>query len=338
MMKSKGAWHQPLTRWFWRKPASVVGIDLGTETLKVAEVIYRQQGPTLNAVGVVNLPEQIMRDGRIADGALAAETLRNALNSSGVTGKDAVAAVGGRSLFIREVYFPVMAQQELPEAVKWEIEKYLPGATEQYYFDFAVAEPEKTGDRMKVLLVAAPRERVAALTKLLQDAGMRNWGIDVEPLAYLRTLDHGSNKLLVEIGSETSRMIAFHNNSPALHRLVSIGGRHLLQGGNGRQYRLRSESAVNELAREIHLTLEFFRNQGFELEMQDLLFAGGGASSNSFMEQLGHLLGGWQLQTQQLPAALSVAFSLDKDALAAITPQISAAVGLALSAGLYYDN
>ena len=330
MMKSNSIWQSGrFGRWFMRKPAGLVGVDVGTETLKVAEVILRQTGLRLKAVGVVDIPEQAVNDGRIVDEPLLAETLRNVLNSSGVTGKDAAAAIGGRSLFIREIAFPRMNRQELAEAVRWEIDRYLPGGPEQYCYDYAVLSPQPAQDRSTVLLTAAPRDQVYALAKLIRAVGMRHWFIDAEPLAVSRTLSAGENTVLVEVGSVSTRMTVFCQGNPVLHRMISLGGSHCIDNFRGRAQSVKLKAEINRLVHEIHLTWDFFRDQGFEREVQNTMFSGGAVLCGSFSARLGQMLEMEPLKLQNPLQQMMLAPALDSTAIAAMAPQLSVAVGLA---------
>jgi len=121
------------------KPGSVIGIDIGTGGVKLAEIDTSKGRPVLKSCGIIELPENAIEDGRILDRTAVADALRKLIATSGTLCRDVVLAVSGRTLFVREIVMPAMTPDELREAIKWELDKYVPYTAETCYFDFAVS-------------------------------------------------------------------------------------------------------------------------------------------------------------------------------------------------------
>ncbi len=149
-----------LQRLFSGPKGNSIGIDIGTESVKLAEVSTTGSEPVLLSVGILPMPETIMNDGRIVDSEALAALLRQLVATSGASSREVVIAIGGRTIFAREVLFPVMEQEELKEAIKWDMDKYVPYEPDSFYHDFAIIGKTQNELELKVLLVAAPLDVV----------------------------------------------------------------------------------------------------------------------------------------------------------------------------------
>jgi len=105
-----------LQRLFTGRQGNTVGIDIGTESVKLAEVMNKGEHPVLVSTGILPMPTGLIDDGHIVDGEALSGLLRQLLSTSGVSSRDVVLAIGGRTIFAREVLLPVMSEEELREA------------------------------------------------------------------------------------------------------------------------------------------------------------------------------------------------------------------------------
>ena len=61
-----------------KKGSSVVGLDISTNTVKVAEISIGKGEAVLTNLGTVHIPEGVIRDGEVEDGVTLAESLKEA--------------------------------------------------------------------------------------------------------------------------------------------------------------------------------------------------------------------------------------------------------------------
>ena len=103
---------QALMEKFAGRREDAIGIDIGSGSIKMAEVIMRSGKPFLKKMAIFDTPASVVKDGVIVDEALLADTLQRMASRNGFAGRQVAAALGGRSLFIREVTFPRMTETE----------------------------------------------------------------------------------------------------------------------------------------------------------------------------------------------------------------------------------
>lgn len=354
-------WKSKLEKLFSRRPSHLLGIDVGTGSLKIAEVSLKKKRPLLTCIGTADLPQNIVADGKIADGHALTDMLKKLLPTCGITCRDAVAVLGGQSVFIRELPLPVLNSDELKEALKWEVEKYVPYAPETYYYDFSIIGPGQTDREVKVLLVAAQLSAINERVQIVKNAGLRPVAIDIEPLALYRTLAGAANPMVVDIGRTISQVIVFQNGSPAVTRTIPLGGQRFtevvmnvlgLDGTEAEHLKHRQDNLlhkpehqgettalhlqlqllVDELARELRRTADYYQMQHRDAIVENVFLTGGGAILHNLAANLAAQLD-LPVAVHDPLAMLDVVPSLDKQYLAGIAPQLNVAVGLGLRGG-----
>ena len=351
-----------LVHWFAGQSPNIVGIDIGTGQVKAAELSLHSGHPILKAAGLIDLPEHVVEDGYVFEREALADSIRRLLATSGISSRDVVVAVAGRAVFVREIIFPVMTKEELKAAVRWDMEKYVPYEPDSYYYDFAVIGPGKDEAELKVLLVAAPHELVNTLADALAAAGCKLLAIDIEPLAVFRTLHDVKNTMVIDIGTTISQISVFQDESPAVTRLIPIGGRkftEVIMQTTGLEYpeaeRLKQQTGMlkyrdlkgelsmahqrlqllaSELGREVERTVEYYQAQNRETVLDRIYLTGGGSKLDNLPEYLAAQLGDIQVLRHNPLSVLTPAASLDREYLHGLAPQLAVAIGLALHGGM----
>ena len=337
---------------------AAVGLDVGSGSLKMAEVSQRFGKLTLKRMAISDVPPHVIEDGLIVNEPLLVDALQRMASRHGFSGSNIATAIGGRSLFIREVSFPKMADEELRQAIHWDLEKYVPFSPEQLYFDFWVIGPGATDVEIKVLLVAVPKEVVDTLARVLKRAGLKPVAVDIEPLAIHRTLTDSPDCMLIDSGANVSQVTLFQKNSPVFTRNIPIGGNQftetLMEGMEiGREaaevFKLKGKSAFDEigkeelgaamqvqidrvigdLAGEVRRTLEYYQVQNRSVSVSSVFLTGGGAKMDTVPEKLSEIL--------ELPVVLhdplsnmEMSASFNRQYMRGIGPQMAVAVGLAM--------
>jgi len=305
-----------------------IGLDIGSGSIKMADVVLRGGKPFLKRMAIVDVPEHAIEEETIADETLMADVLRRMTAKNGFAGCQFAAALGGRSLFIREVVFPRMPEQEMRQAIHWDLEQYVPYSPDQLYFDFWVVGPGATEVEIRVLLVAAPKDVVDTLFGVMTKAGLQLASIDIEPLAIQRTLPDTADCMLIDSGAGASQVTLFQKHSPVFTRNIPIGGNEGMELGQAVMAG-EIDRIVGELAGEVRRTLEYYQVQNQNVSISTVFITGGGAKIENLSAKLATIL--------ELPVILhdplcgmESANSFNKQYLHCVGPQMAVAVGLAL--------
>jgi type IV pilus assembly protein PilM len=341
-----------------RKPDSIIGLDIGTGSVKLAEV-QTKGARTLKSCGVIDLPENTIEDGQLLNKAVMSEALQRLIATSGTACRDVVLSVTGRALFVREITMPVMTPEELREALRWDLDKYVPYSPDSCYFDFAVLG--QTEQEVSLLLVIIPKERVDELVSLVKEAGLKPVAVDIEPLALYRTLTTADNAMIIDIGAYVSQLLVFRAGSPVVTRTIPIGGirfteviMRVLELEFPEAERLKQRQAgllqrvgladdqstlhrqlymlVSEIAREVRRTAEYYQIQNKGASIDKLILTGGGARLDNLSQHLTALLD-TEVITHDPLAGITIPPSFDQQFTGALASQLAVAVGLSLRGG-----
>lgn len=216
-----------------RTKNSVVGIAIRDDGVQVVRLTRSSGGARVAGFGVAPLPAGAVTGGAVADSALLAEGIREACRRAMPEpvgeGVDAVVAIPETKTFIRIMSLPQLPQEQLREAVRWEMEGYIPLPIDDVYYDWRAAEtiPPQQKGHVSVLVVAAARTVVDGYIAAVTDAGLRLVGIEPDSVADVRALAEPSwrdeSVMILWIGATQSRLSIVIGAVPIFTVSIPVG-------------------------------------------------------------------------------------------------------------------
>jgi type IV pilus assembly protein PilM len=182
-----------------KQGAAVVGIDIGSQAIKVVEAKATKTGVQITALAIVPTPEGVMENGIITDPAGLGAVIKKLLSENGIKARTCVSAVSGQSsVVLRVIVVPKMTRDELAETMKWEVERQVPFSPTEVVMDYQpLDKPNQAPDaqNMEVLLAVAQQDMINRHVEALMAAGLKPSAIDVVPLAVGRArIDLANNE------------------------------------------------------------------------------------------------------------------------------------------------
>src|SRR5687767_2166191 len=106
---------------------AMVGIDIGTRTIKIVELEKDGASHKLVASGVVAINSVASVDKLVDDKEFAAigQIVKKLHSEAGVSSKGVVISIPESLCFTRAIKFPLLTDAEIASAVKWESEQYI---------------------------------------------------------------------------------------------------------------------------------------------------------------------------------------------------------------------
>lgn len=173
-------------------PSAVVGLDIGTDTIKVAEAKFAKGGIAITGLGIGRTPQGVIENEVVVDPKTLGSAIKALLAESGIKTKKVVSSVSGASqVVIRVISVPQMKREELAETMKWEVERHVPFSPQEVVMDFQPLDnpsADPNAAEMEVLLAVAQQGLVEGHVEALLAAGLQPMAIDIEPLAASRSL------------------------------------------------------------------------------------------------------------------------------------------------------
>lgn len=223
------------------KPTQAIGLDIGTRSIRVAELQLGKVPPVLDKVGIVRIPENLVVDGEIADIKAVSAILKEMWTKNKFQKQNIVLGVANQKVIVRVIDMPNMSEEELKGAIKFQAADYIPMPVEETIIDFEILKQFEVKDEeknIKVLLVAAQRDMIQAFVDALAGAGLYPASIDVKSFALMRSLipnlpafpsdeqakEALQTSCLLNIGAGVSNMIIVEEGLPYFVRILLFGG------------------------------------------------------------------------------------------------------------------
>lgn len=165
-----------------------VGIAVGQRSVALVHLVKRLATITVPHHRIAPLPPVEAVADRRAALSLA---VRSFLEEGSIETDRCFVVLPRRMALISRLSLPAAAKSDLAQVVEFELERLVPLAREEVYFDFLVRE---VGAKLDVQVISLPRRVVAEVLGALEDAGVRARSVAVTPVAlydYLRFCDLG---------------------------------------------------------------------------------------------------------------------------------------------------
>src|SRR5579871_1192164 len=171
-----------------KRLTSVLGIDIGSDTIKVCEVKSQGREPVVTSMGLIATPEGAVDHTGIYNPDAVAAAIKQALSSSAATVQSAVVTITGQaSVLVRTLEVPKMNPTELKEHMQWEINRNIPFAESNVVSDFRpLADTDPNSANIDVVMAISPQSAIDTMIACSKKAGKNLAAIDVEPLAIAR--------------------------------------------------------------------------------------------------------------------------------------------------------
>jgi type IV pilus assembly protein PilM len=344
---------------------TAIGLDIGTSSVRAAELALRASGPELLRFGQIALPEGALRDGEVVDQAAVAGAIRELWAGVKFSHKRVSVGVANPRVVVRQVEVPYLVGDELRRALPLLVGDQVPIDASQAVMDFAPLEEIRTSDggrSLSGLLVAGVEEMIVRSVDAVLAAGLQPRVVDLNSFAVLRAVAaspglglNARPEAVVDIGADLTNIVVHENGIPRFVRILLIGGQAttralveelgltrieaeqakrevgLLDDGTPGAGPTRSMGrAANDLIEEIRGSLDYFAATSPAGPVTRVILTGGGARLRGLDERLAERLRVPVLTGSPL-AGLSVGSTgLSEAQLRFIDPIAAVPVGLAL--------
>jgi len=208
----------------------LVGVDIGTASIKVCQVKETRKGLGLVRLGYAPLGPQVIVDGQVMDSGAVIETLQKVFHDAKIRQKECALSVSGQSVIIRKITVPMMTEAELEEQIQWEAEQHIPFDIKDVHVDYQVLRRRAEASQMDLLLVAAKRDQIEEYAQLARNAKLKPMVCDIDAFTvqnlfeYSRTLPQDRTIALINVGASLSSLNIIANGVSAFTREIANGG------------------------------------------------------------------------------------------------------------------
>ncbi len=347
-----------LNMFLFKNKKEVIGIDIGSSSVKVIQLKDNKGSFQLLNAGIAPLPSEAIVDNSLMDSASIAAVIKSLVASLGIKVKDVACSISGNSVIIRKIVLPAMPQEELEDQISWEAEQYIPFDINDVNLDFQILSPDYTDpSKMNVLLVASKKDIINDYIAVFSEAGMQLSVVDVDSFAVQNAFevnhDYSSEDVLalINIGASIMNINVIKDGITLFTRDVQMGG-NLYSEEIQKQIGLSSQDAeigkmlahesnnellrgvvlkVNEsITQEIRRSLDFYNSTANDDRISGVFISGGCSKVYNLIDMISDKIG---LPIEKLNPFAKLKYNekdFDPEYLQEIGPFMAVPVGLAI--------
>jgi type IV pilus assembly protein PilM len=346
----------------FKSKKQLVGLDIGSSSLKLAEITETKTGYILNHFSEIALDKGVIEDGVLIDPDALTEKVKALFKGSGLQRKAVVTSLSGHATIVKKVTFPTMEEAELRDLIHDEASKYLPfDNMDDVNYDFQImGQNEYNPNQMEVVLVAAKKDVIENFTEAIENAGLTVMIMDVDTFsmetAYEANYDFDPADVvvMVNIGASITNINVVKGSMSIFTRDFTLAGNSITEAVQSSQnltfaaaeamkingpeaddmtreaFRESLLSYADPICTEIERSIDYFRSTSGGDNVKKILLSGGVAAIPGITADLTQRLG---VETEILNPFRNIEYNkkvLNAERIDEIRPIAAVAVGLAL--------
>lgn len=203
--------------------SSVLGVDIGTTSIKIAEVVKSSPKPKLINYGILLNKGHLERpNAAIQTNALkisekeTAELLTELVKKSKFKTNEAIASIPSFSAFITSVELPVMPEADTLKAMSFQVSQHIPLPVSEVNIEWLkIGEREDEGRaKQQILIISTPNEIIKRYQNIFKLAGLKLKSLEIESFSLMRSLvsNDPTPTLIADIGDRATNIAIVDRN------------------------------------------------------------------------------------------------------------------------------
>ncbi|WP_035571299.1 type IV pilus assembly protein PilM [Halonatronum saccharophilum] len=341
LMKGIGNWLDNF------KETSVIGLDIGEDTIKLTEVDTGRGRIVLKGLSIVETPRGGVEDGKLKAPKMVAEILNPVFEENNFSTKQVTTAISGEEVITRAIEIPNIPKEELGEAVKWEASAQIPIPIEELILDYEILGRGEDGS-YNILIIAVKKKLIDNYLKLFELLKLQGVAIEIEPIAIARTVGklYETDTIgVIDMGTKTTDISILHKDQLLFTRTVGIGGIDITHDVAD-SFELRLEEAeeykkennlfeegftslvLRSLTTDIYRSLDYFQVKNKGVDIKKIILTGGGSKLLGLDKHLSNEFG---VNVEKLDLSNRLTSNLrSEEDLLQLAPFLGVSIGLAL--------
>jgi type IV pilus assembly protein PilM len=295
----------------------LLGLDIGTSTIKMVEIDVGKKVSTLNGFAIVPTPPQSFSSGEILDARAISGAMQDLMGKLGTKRNRVAVGLGGASVIVKRITIPRMEKDLIAEQIRWEAEQYIPYDINEVNLGFEVLRSGSSTENMELLLVAAVTNHVVKYAEAIEMSRLSCEVVDVNGFALANCFRSnygdlpGQTIALLNIGATATNLSVLESGEVVFCRDIPVGGLTYTQDlqkvlsvsleeaeaikisvAEG-QAPAEAESAIKGthdiILEEIRSSFDFFQNTTRTQGISKCFITGGGSKTPGITEALKQL-------------------------------------------------
>ena len=245
-------------------------LDIGTNAVRVVQLSPSGQDRwTLVHFGYAPIDERISASSSPESRRKLGEVIMTAVGQGGIRAKNVVIGLPSSKTFTTVIEMPNMPEKELESTLKYQVDQYIPMATNEAKIDWALLGPSLHDPSQQEVLIASTANSYAEdRLEFVEGLGFNVIAAEPDPLAMIRSLlplGATDARLLLDMGEQSTDLAITYGDSPRLVRTIPMGLRTLVKAAvqnlnvqeeQARQFILKFGLAPDRLQGQVYRAIE----------------------------------------------------------------------------------
>jgi type IV pilus assembly protein PilM len=342
----------------WNRSKQVVGLDIGSSSIKAAELRPLRNGAyELLSLGVEQLSPDCIVDGVVISKIPVADAINKIFAQQTIKNRRVATSISGHSVIVKRIALPVQNEEDLAESIRWEAEQYIPFDITDVNLDYQVLGENSASGNLDVLLVAVKKEKITDYTSVISMASKSPVVVDVDAFALQNAYQVNyepatrTTAALLDIGASVMTINIVGGSDFLFTRDVAAGGRQYtdfiqkefnlnfnqaqaLKHGetvdkiDPSEARHVIESVTEIICLEIQKTFDFFKSTTTIDHIDRMLVSGGAAHTPGLLETLARK---FAIPTEKFDSFKKISYDPKRfPFIADRSPDLAITIGLAM--------
>ncbi len=204
------------------------GLDISELSIKVLQMAHNKKYDYVYGFASETIASGLIDNGNIQNVDAVVNAIKRVRKKAGISTKNVICSLPESKAFLRIVTIPQMKEEEVAEAIKWEIEAAIPLSIDQVYYDWQVLDKRLTKDKRQidVIIVAVSKEFINSYIYILKKAGLIMYGFEIESVAQsnslLRDNEKGVTTMIIDIGDRSTSFVVTVDNIPVFTSSIPL--------------------------------------------------------------------------------------------------------------------
>ncbi len=210
----------------------IIGLDIGSSSIKMAEVLISRKGAELLSFSFTPTPPNAISGGEIQDAGSLGASIQSALMELKSKRKYVGTAMWGTAVIVKKITIPRMDKKIIADQLRFEAEQYIPFDISNVTLAHHLLKTTSSPETMELILVAAQNELISQYKNVIDNIGLRCGLLDVAGFALANTfeLNYGivRNETVgvLNFGAAITNFVVLHDGEVLFCRDIPVGGQN----------------------------------------------------------------------------------------------------------------
>ena len=249
---------------------SIIGIEMDSREIRAVEIRGSMKNPEITAWGQIDLPEGIVKDGRVTNIQSLSIYLDKLMNQNRFKSKDVILGINNQDVIIRFASFPKVPDDKVRNMIMFQAQEFIPVSLDDLQLDYVIVgeKQNEDGTFLNVILVGARKKMLHDFIDAISGAKLLVREIDSSMLAFGRAALSTVNVnafATVGFNYDIANIMIFNKGIMSMARSVSFSQSSIWANKRGNDVNIEVSRGSTQIADiligELRSSIGYYRMQ-----------------------------------------------------------------------------